>query len=61
MSKTFLYRFFGIGGIPTNVRAEIEREGVVLFDEGIRGTVTYINFRAPGATATGSGNGSRPR
>lgn len=47
MSKTFLYRFFGIGGIPTNYRSEMEREGIVLFDEGIRGTVTYINFRAP--------------
>ena len=47
MSKTFLYRFFGIGGIPTNYRSEIEREGIVLLDEGIRGTVTYINFRAP--------------
>lgn len=47
MAKTFLYRFFGIGGIPTNHRSEIEREGLVLLDEGIRGTVTYINFRAP--------------
>ncbi|MBC7901010.1 MAG: hypothetical protein H7070_13270 [Saprospiraceae bacterium] len=48
MAKTLLYQIFGIGKIPTNVRAEIEREGIVLFDESIRGTVTYLNFRAPG-------------
>jgi len=48
MAKTFLYQIFGIGKIATDTRAEIEREGIVLLDEGIRGTVTYLNFRAPG-------------
>ena len=48
MSKTFLYRFFGLGKLPASVLAPLEKEGIVLYDEGIRGTVTYLNFRAPG-------------
>jgi len=48
MSKTYLYRFFGIGGMPDTFRSEAEREGIVVFDEGIPGTVTYINFRGGG-------------
>jgi len=48
MSKTFLYRFFGLGKLPASVLAPLEAEGIVLLDEGIRGTVTYLNFRSPG-------------
>jgi hypothetical protein len=48
MSKTFLYRLFGIGKIPASHKSAIENEGVILADEGFKGTVTYINFRAPG-------------
>lgn len=48
MSKTFLYRFFGLGKMPPSLVAEFEREGLVLRDEGIRGTVTYLNFRGGG-------------
>ena len=48
MSKTFLYRFFGLGKLPASVLAPLEKEGIVLLDEGIRATVTYLNFRAPG-------------
>jgi hypothetical protein len=48
MSKTFLYRFFGLGKLPASVLAPLEKEGIVLLDEGIRATVTYRNFRAPG-------------
>jgi len=47
MKKTFLYRFFGIGKIPASHSSAIENEGAILADEGIKGTVTYINFRAP--------------
>ena len=39
MSKTFLYRFFGLGKLPASVLAPLEAEGIVLFDEGIRATV----------------------
>ncbi len=48
MSKTFLYRFFGFGKLPAEYVAALEKEGIILLDEGIRGTVTYRNFRAPG-------------
>ncbi|MEK7857371.1 MAG: hypothetical protein AAB288_14870 [Acidobacteriota bacterium] len=48
MAKTFLYRFFGIGKMPAALVADFQREGLVLMDEGIRGTVTYHNFRGGG-------------
>ena len=48
MAKTFLYRFFGLGRVPEQVLAPLRAEGLLHYDEGIRGTVTYKNFRAPG-------------
>ena len=48
MSKTLLYRLFGIGKIPAHAVQQIRREGVLLQDEGIGGSVTFRNFRAPG-------------
>ena|SRR5437763_1913572 len=48
MSKTLLYRLFGVGRMPAQWRATIESEGVVLFDEGIGGSITYRDFSAPG-------------
>jgi len=48
MSKTLLYRAFGIGKIPSKIRPDIEREGIVMIEEGIGGTVRFKNFRAPG-------------
>ncbi|HEX8368118.1 MAG TPA: hypothetical protein VF604_06225 [Pyrinomonadaceae bacterium] len=48
MKKTLLYRLFGFGKIPAPYRAALESEGVLLSDEGIKGTVTYRNFRSPG-------------
>jgi hypothetical protein len=34
--------------MPAHEAAELAREGLVLFDEGFKGTTTYIKFRAPG-------------
>ncbi len=48
MAKTLLHRLFGLGGIPKDAEAQIRREGVVLQDEGIGGSVTFRRFRAPG-------------
>ena len=48
MGKTLLYRLFGVGGLPREVEEQIEREGVVLRDDGIRGSVTFRRYRAPG-------------
>jgi hypothetical protein len=48
MTKTLLYRLFGVGKIPDNLAAQLKGEGILLSDEGIKGSVTYIDFRAPG-------------
>lgn len=48
VSKTLCYRLFKAGRVPKHVEAQIEKEGVVLREEGIGGSVTYRNFRAPG-------------
>ena len=48
MSKSLLYRLFKSGTIPKSARSQILKEGVLLQDEGIRGSITFKNFRAPG-------------
>jgi hypothetical protein len=48
MGKTLLYRLFGLGKVPRGILPNLEREGIVLLDEGISGSVTFRNFRAPG-------------
>lgn len=48
MTKTLLYKLFGAGKIPEPVAAQLKREGVLLLDEGVKGSVTYLDFRAPG-------------
>jgi|SRR5215831_1543597 len=48
MSKTFLHRLFGVGTIPREWRTVIDAEGAVAVDEGIGGSITYRDFRAPG-------------
>ena len=48
MTKSLLYRLFGVGKIPESLAAQLKGEGMLLSDEGIKGSVTYIDFRAPG-------------
>jgi len=48
MSKTFSYRLLGIGKIYEPLASQLKEEGIVLLDEGIGGSATYTNFRAPG-------------
>lgn len=48
MTKTLLYRLFGAGKIPEQLAAQLKGEGILLLDEGVKGSVTYIDFRAPG-------------
>ena len=48
MAKTVLYRLFGLGGIPGPLLTRLQGEGVLLLDEGVRGSATYRDFRAPG-------------
>jgi hypothetical protein len=48
MSKALLYRLFGIGKIPGHALRQIHTEGVVLQEEGLGGSITFRNVRAPG-------------
>ena len=48
MAKSLLYRLFGAGKIPAPLMSQLNAEGIILFDEGVKGSVTYRNFRAPG-------------
>lgn len=48
IKKTFLYKLFGIGKIPERFLSEIKDDEIILSDEGIKETLTYKNFRAPG-------------
>ena len=48
MAKSFLYRLFGIGKIPKLLNDTLRIEGIVVADEGVPGSVTYRDFRAPG-------------
>lgn len=48
MAKSLLYRLFGIGKIPAPVMNDLQQEGIILLDEGVSGSTTFLNFRAPG-------------
>ena len=48
MAKSLLYRLFGVGRIPKLLGDTLRIEGIVVSDEGISGSVTYRDFRAPG-------------
>ncbi len=48
MGKTLLYRLFGLGKVPKRILPGLEQEGIVLLDEGVSGSVTFRNLRAPG-------------
>ncbi|MCG6964394.1 MAG: hypothetical protein LJE95_14135 [Acidobacteria bacterium] len=52
MRKSLLYSLFGLGKLPRKVAPSLEGEGIVLLDEGVPGTVTLENFRAPGRYTT---------
>jgi hypothetical protein len=48
VAKSLLYRLFGVGRIPKLIGDRLRMEGIVISDEGIPGSVTYRDFRAPG-------------
>ena len=52
MEKTWLYRLFGIGKIPAKLRSELQQEGLLLAEEGIPGSATFLNFHKPGMRAS---------
>jgi hypothetical protein len=52
MAKSLLYRLFGAGKIPAAFASELQTEGVVLMDEGLKASVTYLDFHQPGKYAS---------
>jgi hypothetical protein len=48
VAKTLFYRLFGLGKMPWELRSKLQLEGLTLFDEGIKASVTYLNFHRPG-------------
>jgi hypothetical protein len=48
MAKALFYRLFGLGKIPERFMSPLRSEGILAFDEGIKGSITYRDFRAPG-------------
>ena len=48
MAKSLFYRLFGVGKIPEQLNAQLKLEGLLLSDEGVKGSITYIDFRGPG-------------
>lgn len=48
MAKSLLYRLWGVGRIPATVMSQLQAEGIILFDEGVKSSVTYRDFSAPG-------------
>lgn len=48
MSKSLLYRTFGLGRIPGEHAPSLKDEGIVHMEEGIRCRIHYRNYRAPG-------------
>ena len=48
MRKSLLYTLFRLGRVPKQALPVLEAEGIVLLDEGLRGSVTLRKYRAPG-------------
>lgn len=48
MKKTLLHHLFGWGKIPKRYAPTLYREGIILLDEGIGGSITLKKVRAPG-------------
>lgn len=48
MLKALLQGVFGAGRIPGSVLPTLQTEGIVFQQEGIWGSITYLNYRAPG-------------
>jgi hypothetical protein len=48
VKKTLLHRLFGIGSIPRKLRPVLEKEGIVVSDEGIGGWFVTKHVNGPG-------------
>jgi hypothetical protein len=48
MRKSLLYKWFKLGRVPRQALPGLQSEGIVLLDEGLRGSLTLRKYRAPG-------------
>ncbi len=48
VTKTILYRLFGFGSVPRQLRPVLEQEGIVVCDEGIGGRFVAKHVNGPG-------------
>lgn len=46
--KSFLYKLFGVGKVREPLLSELKSEDLIAWDEGVKSSITYKNFRAPG-------------
>jgi len=46
--KSILYTLFKLGRLPREAARQLQSEGVVLLEEGLRASVILRKFRAPG-------------
>lgn len=46
--KALFYRLFGAGKLPAKYSLTFMSEGIILSDEGLKGSLTIRNFRRPG-------------
>ena len=46
--KTILYKLFGVGKVREPLLSQLKSEDIIAWDEGIKSSITYKNFRAPG-------------
>ncbi len=58
MSKSLLFRLFGMGAMPPELRRELEAEGLLLWDEGVSLSIWYRKYKTPRMRATGHKGGS---
>ena len=49
MSKTLLYRIFGVGRLPREERRRLESEGLRSIDQGVPMTISWRRYSEPGA------------
>lgn len=46
--KSWFYKIFGAGKIRETLLNQLKSEEIIAADEGVKSTLTYKNFRAPG-------------
>jgi len=48
MAKALRYRLFGFGQISPAQKIQLTNEGIIFQDEGLKSSITFEDYRAPG-------------